>query len=173
MEEGGSTRGETFRVSEEITGPARFELSGHVLHDAIDGEVIAIDLSSGTYYSLRGSAAEVWGMIKGSPGASNNEIAEALAVRYQLSGHEVDASVAQFLGQLHGEGLVTVVAAAGAAPPVALTVEPTRSPREFVAPVLDKYTDMQDLVLIDPVHDVTGAGWPHAQPGAATGGSGT
>jgi Coenzyme PQQ synthesis protein D (PqqD) len=159
---------ERFRVNEETTGPARFALSGNVLHDAIDGEVIVIDLSSGTYYSLRGSAAEVWGMINGSPGASNNEIAEALAVRFQVNGHDVDASVTQFLGQLHGEGLVTAVPATDAAPPVALTVEPTTSPREFVAPVLDKFTDMQDLVLIDPVHDVTGAGWPHAAPDAAS-----
>jgi hypothetical protein len=155
-------------VSGETTGLGRFQLSGHVLHDAIDGEVIAIDLSSGTYYSLRGSAAEVWEMIKGSPGASNNEITEALAARYQLSDHDVDAPVTEFLGQLHGEGLVAAVPGNGAAAPVALTVENSTSPREFVAPVLDKFTDMQDLVLIDPVHDVTGAGWPHAAPDAAT-----
>ena len=34
--------------------------------------------------------------------------------------------------------------------------------------MLEKYTDMKDLVLIDPVHQVDSAGWPERQPGAAT-----
>ena len=27
-------------------------------------------------------------------------------------------------------------------------------------PVLQKYTDMEDLLLLDPIHDVDEAGWP-------------
>ena len=34
-------------------------------------------------------------------------------------------------------------------------------------PVLEKYTDMQELLLLDPIHDVEEAGWPKAKPGAA------
>jgi hypothetical protein len=30
--------------------------------------------------------------------------------------------------------------------------------------VLHKFTDMQDLLLVDPVHDVGDAGWPHRPP---------
>jgi hypothetical protein len=30
----------------------------------------------------------------------------------------------------------------------------------FVAPVLDKYTDMQELLLLDPIHEVDASGWP-------------
>lgn len=156
-------------MSEETSGGARFEVGKHVLHETIDGEVIVIDLSSGTYYSLRGSAAEVWGMIHGPQGASSSDVAAGLAVRYQPNGHDIEAAVTQFLGRLQDEGLVTVVPATDAAPAVAFSVEPSTSPGEFVAPVLDKYTDMQDLVLIDPVHDVTGAGWPHAPDAAASG----
>jgi len=29
--------------------------------------------------------------------------------------------------------------------------------------VVEKYTDMQDLVLLDPVHEVDERGWPHVQ----------
>ena len=32
----------------------------------------------------------------------------------------------------------------------------------FEAPILQKYTDMQDLLLLDPIHEVDEAGWPHA-----------
>ena len=34
----------------------------------------------------------------------------------------------------------------------------------FEAPSLEKYTDMQDLVLLDPVHEVDQTGWPRQQP---------
>jgi hypothetical protein len=34
------------------------------------------------------------------------------------------------------------------------------------APVLEKYTDMQELLLLDPIHDVEEAGWPKARPAA-------
>jgi hypothetical protein len=168
----GNQFGEGSPVSEHRQRHARFELSGQVLHDEIDGEVIAIDLRTGTYYSLRDSAAELWVLVQRSPGATREELAEALSARYETNGHDVEAAVTEFLERLHEEGLVTVVE--GDVPPtsVAPAVEPNGQPRAFVAPVLDKHTDMQDLVLIDPVHEVSGAGWPHAST-ESPGGAGT
>jgi hypothetical protein len=29
-------------------------------------------------------------------------------------------------------------------------------------PVLNKYTDMQDLLLLDPIHEVDERGWPNS-----------
>ncbi len=150
-------------MSEVTAGHTQLELSGRVLHDAIDGEVIVIDLTTGTYYSLRGSAAEMWGVLQRSPGATRDDLAEALLAGYETNGHELDA-VASFLDKLHEEGLVNVVEGTQA------TVAP--APRAdaagvFAAPVLEKFTDMQDLVLIDPVHEVTEAGWPNVPGGHA------
>ena len=45
----------------------------------------------------------------------------------------------------------------------ATAVEPhvLPEPQEgFVAPQLHKYTDMQELLLLDPIHDVDQEGWP-------------
>jgi hypothetical protein len=30
----------------------------------------------------------------------------------------------------------------------------------FTPPALTKFTDMQDLLLLDPIHDVGSGGWP-------------
>jgi hypothetical protein len=30
-----------------------------------------------------------------------------------------------------------------------------------VPPVLERYTDMQELLFLDPIHDVDESGWPH------------
>jgi hypothetical protein len=35
---------------------------------------------------------------------------------------------------------------------------------QFERPVLQKYSDMQDLLLLDPIHEVDETGWPHALP---------
>jgi hypothetical protein len=36
----------------------------------------------------------------------------------------------------------------------------------FVAPTLNTYTDLQDFLLADPLHDVDEqAGWPHVNAG--------
>jgi hypothetical protein len=37
----------------------------------------------------------------------------------------------------------------------------------WAEPVLDKYTDMQELLLLDPIHEVDDAGWPHTLTGDA------
>jgi hypothetical protein len=31
-------------------------------------------------------------------------------------------------------------------------------------PVLESFTDLEELMLLDPVHDVDERGWPHATP---------
>ena len=31
---------------------------------------------------------------------------------------------------------------------------------EFSTPLVEKYTDMAELILLDPVHDVSALGWP-------------
>ncbi len=46
-------------------------------------------------------------------------------------------------------------------PPTTAVASPLVEPAEFTPPVLEKYTDMQDLLLIDPIHEVNDAhGWP-------------
>jgi hypothetical protein len=35
---------------------------------------------------------------------------------------------------------------------------------EFVTPCLQKYTDMEELLLIDPIHEIDEVGWPSARP---------
>ncbi len=156
-------------MSETALRDARFELSRQVLHDAIDGEVIAIDLQTGTYYSMRDSAAELWELVQRAPGATPKQLADALGGRYETEGQDVESAVTGFFERLHEEGLVSMTDGGG--PAVAVPVEPNGQPRAFVAPKLDKFTDMQDLVLIDPVHEVSGAGWPHPA-GEESGGGG-
>jgi hypothetical protein len=61
---------------------------------------------------------------------------------------------------LSTEGLV-VPLEEDAASPDSTNRQPLPEPSGFEPPVLEKFTDMQDLILLDPVHEVDERGWPH------------
>jgi hypothetical protein len=139
-----------------------------VIHEMIDGEVIIINLTSGNYYSLKGCGAEVWELIQESPGTAAPEVVAALAARFDTSAAEIEAPVLSFLDELRAEELIADAETDGAPTPVLPGAGTNGRPAdEFRAPVLEKYTDMQDLVLLDPVHEVDTTGWPQPRPDSA------
>ena len=126
-----------------------------VLHETLDNEAILVNLEVGTYYSLNAVGTSIWGAV--DHGASVEEIIESIA---QQSGGEpaaVETGVRAFIDQLAGEQLL--VAHTGDARSEAVPVE-WPAGLSFEQPVLSVYTDMQELLLLDPVHDVGVAGWP-------------
>ena len=70
----------------------------------IDGEVVAIDLESGRYYSLEGAAARAWEAL--GDGQDVDGIAAVVADEAGLSADDVRADVAAFLAELDAEGLL-------------------------------------------------------------------
>lgn len=136
--------------------------SPHVIHETIEGEVIVIHLASGSYYSVRGAGADVWDVIQSSPGINASAITAAVARRFDRSSEAVEDEIAAFVGQLRQEDLV--VGADNGAVTGSNGMAVGNSAKTFEAPVLEKYTDMQDLVLLDPVHEVDATGWPHPKP---------
>lgn len=131
----------------------RFSLNeAEACSEEIDGEVIIINLTTGCYYSLGGSAATVW------PLALAGYTAAEMAVHFMPVAPDpqaVEAQIAAFLEYLCAEGLLlaTDAVAHGDVPGLA-------APASFSAPVAEKFTDMQELLLVDPIHEVAEAGWP-------------
>lgn len=133
------------------------------IHQTIEGEVILINLSTGNYYSLRDTAAETWAMVEA--GMEPDEAAGRLATRYGTSEEEVLTHVRDLVQRLHEEGLLAEAdGVADAPPPPALKDDPPVG--EYAPPVVEKFEDMQDLILLDPVHEVDAReGWPHVPGG--------
>jgi len=145
-----------------------------VIHEIIDGEVIIINLGTGTYYSLKGSAAHIWELIQQPAGVHRLDLIEALAARFESSHSELEAAVTPFLAELGNEGLVTWTEQAPGRGPDAAPVASNGHEGErygFTPPALEKFTDMQDLVLLDPVHEVDQTGWPRVPSSAAPDGA--
>jgi hypothetical protein len=141
----------------------------HVIHETIDGEVIVINLASGNYYSLKGSGADIWEVLQSSPGADVSTIAEAVARSYGRPGDALEGEIAEFVRRLKDEELVTRADSGdvSAIPPSNGGRSPEGGATTFDPPLLEKYTDMQDLVLLDPVHEVDATGWPQPKPDAS------
>ena len=132
------------------------------VHELVDDEVILIDLESGTYYSLVETAAEIWGALE--TGTTREQLLEALAQRYPGQDEDRDKAVLAFLDELLKLEILKVELQ-NAAPTHCRLSTTAKAPSQFVAPILAGHTNMSDLLLLDPIHDVDEQGWPHALPG--------
>ncbi|MBE0610305.1 MAG: PqqD family protein [Dehalococcoidia bacterium] len=134
----------------------RYELNApDVVAESIDGEALIVNLRTGLYYSARGSGDLLWRMVLA--GHTSAEAAAAIGPS-DTPADTVATDVARFVEELVAEELVR--------PRAALEVQrlDTRPLDSFEAPVLERFADLQELLVLDPVHDVTEEGWPHARP---------
>ena len=115
-----------------------------------DDEIILANFETGIYYSLIGTAADIWLGLKS--GSSSEEIAEALGA----SGGAVAAEdVAHFVETLLSEKIILPLDGTPDRKPWSLQFSDPASP-----PQLDRFDDLRDLLFLDPVHDVSEGGWP-------------
>jgi hypothetical protein len=127
-----------------------------VVADTIDGEVLAIDMATGAYVSLRDWSTFVWSHLLG--GATVDGAQQALS---QHVGDAPDDAVAVFADRLHTEGLIVPSdpVASGDAQAHVVAIDVPTAPWSGLA--VESFTDMADLILLDPVHDVDAdKGWP-------------
>lgn len=135
-----------------------------VAFQEIEGEAILINFDSGCYYSANATGAFLLDRLQ--QGATPEQLGRGLAARWSLAEAEARESVERFLGQARDEGLVVSLDPA-AVPPAG---EPagrsggSDDPGPFAAPLLEKFEDLQDLLMLDPIHDVDQAGWPMPAP---------
>jgi hypothetical protein len=136
-----------------------------VVYELFDDEVVVVNLDSGNYYSLEGEAADIWrGLMSG---ASADALVMVLAAHYAAAPATVAGYLQPFIDELLDEGLLVKAEATTSgvngvvAAEMALTVR--EAAQSFAQPKFARYTDMQQLLLLDPIHEVDAAGWPHAK----------
>lgn len=135
----------------------------NVVHELIDGEVIIVNLKKGDYYSLLSTSAEIW--IEIERGQSSAQIVAQLIQNYQEESEIIAQGVQSFLYQLIEEEIVTeLVNDIQKDEIVSHTLSNNGIDKPpFEIPKLSKYTDMEDLLALDPIHEVDETGWPNAK----------
>jgi hypothetical protein len=126
-----------------------------------DGEVLAVNLESGTYYNLRDVSAEIWTCVLS--GMSIGETAKFLSELYIAPQDHLDKETLDFFSKMAGENLIT--SGSEQTNPATRQSAATSIKKPFSSPAMVIYNDMQDLLLLDPVHEVDEAGWPVLKPG--------
>ncbi len=138
--------------------PNRYEPNQpFVVSELIDGEVVIMNLQTGHYFSARDTGALCWAWLES--GRDPATVPVALAEVYGGAAADYQAAVDAFIESLLEHALVrpgTVASAtlASAMPP----------PEHYRPPLLEVFADMQDLLLLDPIHDTDEMGWPVAKP---------
>ncbi len=127
-----------------------------VIGEVIDDDVVLINFDTGTYYLLGGSGAEIWPLLE--RGATPAAIEARLRQAYGLGDGDIRSDLDRWLGELLAENLVAGVDAVPAGEPEPAALE---AAGDYAPPTVSRFDDMQEMLLLDPIHDVADAGWPH------------
>ena len=142
---------------------ARYRInSPNVVAETLDREATIVDLEKGVYYALNEPGSLIWDEVIG--GATQTDVADAVARTYEVDGKEAERVVGALIDQLAKAGLIVENGDASSNGVPASAGEPAPSPNggrsTYVEPKLSTYTDMQELLLLDPIHEVDDSGWP-------------
>ena len=139
----------------------RFRINApRVIHEPFEHEVVVVNLDTGRYYCLQKAGVDLWDGLMA--GASIGELVDGLRAAYDETDVSIEAALASAVDDLKREDLIVEVPLADPPPsPWRAKGAGTKS-RVFERPTLQTYTDMQDLLLLDPIHEVDEAGWPVA-----------
>lgn len=133
--------------------------SESVSAERVGGDVIAVNLRTGTYFSLSGPAADVWT-------AATSGHADWVAILDDAYGSTVPRDEVQGLLQSCEEwGLLEAVAPGHATEG---DLDGRGLPDDWdrgawQVPVLEAFDDLSDLIMVDPIHDASALGWPRIE----------
>lgn len=123
-------------------------INSQIAAELFGDEMVLIDIQSGRYFSLRGAAVDVWRLL----GVSRSRA--SLHEAFVAPDHgELDAALAHMLE----EGLLLTAASHTGS-------ESHETRHEYRPPQVEVYSDLAELIALDPVHEVDAErGWPVQQ----------
>ena len=130
-----------------------------VIFERFADETILINLDAGHYYSMDPVGAVVLDLLNRA--LPVDRIVELMSARYAPSGEDVAASVRAYVSRMRDEGLIRPRREPPSVAPADVDVA-IAAGTVFTCPILTRFEDMEEMLLLDPVHDVTDAGWPSA-----------
>jgi hypothetical protein len=139
----------------------RFKINEpEVIQEIIEGEAVLVNLETGAYYNTDKVGASILHHI--GRGETVNQIINNIADEYDGNQEEIKNGINQMIERLQQEDLIVPndgePSEHGSSS--STNIHSHGGTLVFEEPVLHKYTDMQDLLLLDPIHEVDETGWP-------------
>lgn len=75
-----------------------------VIYRKLGEEIVMLNLESGLYFGLNQTGSEIWEMYL--DGRENEEIVEAMALRYEMSKEQIRLHIGMLLTELKENGLI-------------------------------------------------------------------
>lgn len=146
------------RIEDPLEGDSYCVNDPSVISEVIDGETIVLNFESGHYYSFNASASEIWQHVSaGTPVAA---VADSVARRFAVDPAAIRDEVEDFVRRLEDERLVRRAPEGTVAAPAGVPAAASDPALTFASPAFEKFTDMAELLLLDPIHEVGDTGWP-------------
>jgi hypothetical protein len=128
---------------------------GKAAFDKLDGEVIIVDVHTGLYFNLQGSAVAIWEAIE--CGMTFDGLRTSIAASYDGDPAAIAAAVDEMVATFTAAGILV---SQPEPPTITRAAEPPGERIAFTPPVVERFDDVQDLLTLDPIHDVAEFGWP-------------
>lgn len=125
-----------------------------VVFEKFEDETVLINLTSGNYYGTMNVGKAILTFLEN--GISFQNLLNIISTSYGKEIAEIEVDIQDFLTTLVNEGLVQITDLGSN------EFSALENCNEYEKPLIEKYSDMQDLILLDPVHDVNSKGWPNA-----------
>ena len=123
-------------------------------YEVFPEEVVILNLGQGSYFALGGWAVDLWPMLIG--GQPVERIVAAIAARYDVPQATIRTELDGLVAKLLDEGILAETAPNETVVELAEPSELGFQPLSF-----EKHADMEDLLTLDPIHDVDPEqGWP-------------
>ena len=140
----------------------RFKMNNpQVIGEVIEGEAVIVSLETGAYYSLQGTGGVIWTLME--QGMTIEEMIACMTEKYEGDPDTIRSVTLNLLEELQQDGLICSENKLLDARQVHSDTFTSASRPLFQSPALVKYTDMADLLLLDPIHEVDEIGWPHPE----------
>jgi hypothetical protein len=126
-----------------------YQLSRRVAADLFEGEYIIANLDTGLYYSLQGAGIY---LLNNLPCVHPDQVIEKFAAAFSDQKEQIEQDLKSIWNQLENE--MIVVPTDGGQVKSDLEIPLNYEPSSF-----NRYADMQDLLALDPIHEVDEEGW--------------
>ena len=128
-----------------------YYLNPRLAAEIFDGEYIIANLDTGLYFNVQGIAVS---LIQFLPFENQDSVIERLANLFPENADTIKNELNNISKELIEN---EIILKGDLKTPAESSVN--NMPTEYIPSRFNKYADMQDLLLLDPIHDVDEEGW--------------
>ncbi len=134
----------------------------NVVYEIFDNEVVIINLDNGNYYSYDGIGVEIWNLL--TTEITLDGISQSLTNIYSsIQSDELKIIINKSVADLENENLL-ISSEIKNNKEIKVSVVTLKNNRvintNIIIPTLQRFTDMQDFLLVDPIHEIDYEKWP-------------